>query len=89
MRIIVNITILFVIAFSSFLVIYVKHQNRIMNIQIESVEKQLSIKINQYKELLNVKTTLLEKELMKEGFKKSLGMDIPSKNRIIYLDLAE
>ena len=89
MRIIVNITILFVIAFSSFLVIYVKHQNRIMNIQIESVEKQLSIKINQYKELLNVKTTLLEKELMKEGFKKSLGMDIPSKNRIIYLELAE
>ncbi len=89
MRIIVNITILFVIAFSSFLVIYVKHQNRIMNIQIESVEKQLSIKINQYKELLNVKTTLLEKELMKEGFKKSLGMDIHSKNRIIYLDLAE
>ena len=89
MRIIVNITIFFVIAFSSFLVIYVKHQNRIMNIQIESVEKQLSIKINQYKELLNVKTTLLEKELMKEGFKKSLGMDIPSKNRIIYLDLAE
>ena len=89
MRIIVNITILFVIAFSSFLVIYVKHQNRIMNIQIESVEKQLSIKINQYKELLNVRTTLLEKELMKEGFKKSLGMDIPSKNRIIYLDLAE
>ncbi|MED5275101.1 MAG: hypothetical protein VYE60_03525 [Pseudomonadota bacterium] len=89
MRIIVNITILFVIAFSSFLFIYVKHKNRIMNIQIESVEKQLSIKINQYKELLNVKTTLLEKELMKEGFKKSLGMDIPSKNRIIYLDLAE
>ena len=89
MKIILNISIFFVIAFSSILVIYTKHQNRIMNIQIESVEKELSIKVNQYKELLNIKTNLLEKELMREGFKKSLGMDIPSKDRIIYLDLAE
>tara|TARA_Y100001949_G_C15982634_1_gene329052 strand:+ start:1521 stop:1790 length:270 start_codon:yes stop_codon:yes gene_type:complete len=89
MRLILNITIFFAIAFSAFLVIYIKHQNRIMNIKVESIEKDLSIEINQYKELLNTKTTLLEKELMRKGFKESLGMDIPSKNRIIYLDLVE
>ena len=60
-----------------------------MNIEIESTEKDLSVKKNEYKKLLNIKTTLLEKELIRKGFRESLGMDVPSKDKVIYLDLAK
>lgn len=89
MRIMLNIGIFITIAFFAFSVIYIKHQNRIMNIEIESTEKDLSVKKNEYKKLLNIKTTLLEKELIRKGFRESLGMDVPSKDKVIYLDLAK
>ncbi len=89
MRIMLNISIFFIITLSAFSVIYIKHQNRIMNIEIESIEKKKSVEINKYKELLNTKATLLDKELVGKSFKENLGMDVPSRNKIIYLNLAE
>jgi len=84
-----NISIFFIITLSAFSVIYIKHQNRIMNIEIESIEKKKSVEVNKYKELLNAKATLLDKELVGKSFKENLGMDVPSRNKIIYLNLAE
>mgnify|MGYP001475068250 CR=1 FL=1 len=89
MRIMLNISIFFIITLSAFSVIYIKHQNRIMNIEIESIEKKKSVEVNKYKELLNAKATLLDKELVGKSFKENLGMDVPSRNKIIYLNLAE
>ena len=89
MRIMLNISIFFIITLSAFSVIYIKHQNRIMNIEIESIEKKKSVEINKYKELLNTKATFLDKELVGKSFKENLGMDVPSRNKIIYLNLAE
>ena len=89
MRIMLNLSIFFIITLSAFSVIYIKHQNRIMNIEIESIEKKKSVEINKYKELLNTKATLLDKELVGKSFKENLGMDVPSRNKIIYLNLAE
>jgi|TARA_B100001750_G_C15512572_1_gene604681 hypothetical protein len=60
-----------------------------MNIEIESIEKKKSVEVNKYKELLNAKATLLDKELVGKSFKENLGMDVPSRNKIIYLNLAE
>ncbi len=60
-----------------------------MNIEIGSIEKDLSKEINMYKELLNTKATLLDRELMKKSFKENLGMIVPPRNKIIYLNLAE
>ena len=89
MRIIFNLGILLIIAFTAFTVIYIKHKNRVMNIEIEKIERNLAKELNTHKRLLDIKTNLLEKELVSENIEKSLGMEIPPKNKIIYLDLVK
>ncbi len=89
MRIMFNLLILSVITISAFTVIYVKHQNRLMNINIEKSEKDLSYQLNQHKKLLDIKAQLIDENLSDTNIKKILGMEIPNKNKIIYIDLVE
>ncbi len=89
MRIIFNLSILLIIALSAFTVIYIKHKNRVMNIEIEKIERNLAKELNTHKGLLDIKANLLEKELVSENIEKGLGMEIPPKNKIIYLDLVK
>ena len=84
-----NLTILLMISLSAFAVIYIKHKNRIMNIDIEMAEKNLSIELNQHMKLLDMKRKLLEEKLVTQNIEESLGMEIPSKKKIIYLNLVE
>ena len=84
-----NLFILSIITMSAFSVIYIKHKNRFMNIDIEKTEKKLSKELNNHKKLLDIRSQLIEKRLINTDIKKSLGMEIPSKNKIIYLDLVE
>ena len=81
-----NLLILSVITISAFTVIYVKHQNRLMNINIEKSEKDLSYQLNQHKKLLDIKAQLIDENLSDTNIKKILGMEIPNKNKIIYID---
>ena len=60
-----------------------------MNIDIEKTENNLSIERNQHKKLLDMKRKLLEKKLVIQNIEESLGMEIPSKKKIIYLNLVE
>ena len=89
MRIMFNLFILFIITMSAFTVVHLKHKNRTMNINIEDIEKELSFELNEHKRLLDTKAKLINKKLVNTDFKKSLGMEIPSKKKIIYLDLVE
>jgi cell division protein FtsL len=89
MRIMFNLFILFIITMSAFTVVYLKHKNRTMNINIEGIEQELSFELNEHKRLLDTKAKLINKKLVNTDFKKSLGMEIPSKKKIIYLDLVE
>ena len=89
MRIMTNLLILFIITISAFTVIYVKHKNRLMNIQIEKSEKELSLQLNQHKKLLETKAQLIDKKLTDTDIKRILGMKIPNKNKVIYIDLVE
>ena len=89
MRIMFNLFILSIITMSAFSVIYIKHKNRFMNIDIEKTEKKLSYELNKHKKLLDIRSQLIEKRLINTDIKKSLGMEIPDKNKIIYLDLVE
>ena len=89
MRIMFNLLIVSVITISAFTVIYVKHQNRLMNINIEKSEKDLSYQLNQHKKLLDIKAQLIDENLSDTNIKKILGMEIPNKNKIIYIDLVE
>jgi len=89
MRIMTNLLILFIITISAFTVIFVKHKNRLMNIQIEKSEKELSLQLNQHKKLLDKKAQLIDKKLTDTDIKRILGMKIPNKNKVIYIDLVE
>ena len=89
MRIMTNLLILFIITISAFTVIYVKHKNRLMNIQIEKSEKELSRQLNQHKKLLDTKAQLIDEKLTNTNIKRILGMKIPNKNKVIYIDLVE
>jgi cell division protein FtsL len=84
-----NLLILFIITISAFTVIYVKHKNRLMNIQIEKSEKELSRQLNQHKKLLDKKAKLIDEKLTDTNIKRILGMKIPNKNKVIYIDLVE
>ena len=48
MRIMSNLLILFFITISAFTVVYLKHKNRTMNINIEKTEKKLQNQQNCY-----------------------------------------
>lgn len=71
------------------MVIYIKHQNRNMNIDIEKVEKKLSFQLNDHKRLLDARAKILDKKLIDINIEKSLGMEIPYKQKIIYLNIVE
>ena len=89
MRIMFNLFILFIITMSAFTVVHLKHKNRTMNISIEDIEKELSFELNEHKRLLDTKAKLINEKMASPDIKKSLGMEIPSKKKIIYLDLVE
>ena len=89
MRIMFNLFILFIITISAFTVVHLKYKNRTMNINIEKTEKNLAFELNEHKRLLDIKAKLINQKLVNTDIKKSLGMEIPSKKKIIYLDLVE
>ena len=89
MRIMINLLILSTITISAFTVIYVKHKNRLMNMNIERSETKLSHQLNEHKKLLDIRAQLIDKKLTDTNIKRILGMEIPNKNKIIYLDLVE
>ena len=89
MKISLNLFIIFVIAASAFMVVYIKHLNRLMNIEIEATDKKITLEINDYKNLLDKKTKILNKVLLEEKITKDLNMVLPNKERIIYLNSIE
>ena len=60
-----------------------------MNINIEKTEKKLAFELNEHKRLLDIKAKLINQKLVNTDIEQSLGMEIPSKKKIIYLDLVE
>ena len=89
MRIMINLIILSFITISAFTVIYVKHKNRLINIDIENLEKKLSNELNEHKKLLDYKNKIIHSRLINIDFEKQLGMEMPHKKKIIYLNLVE
>ena len=85
----INLIILSFITISAFTVIYVKHKNRLINIDIENLEKKLSNELNEHKKLLDIKAQLIDKKLTDSNIKRILGMEIPDKNKVIHIDLVE
>ena len=83
----INLIILSFITISAFTVIYVKHKNRLINIDIENLEKKLSNELNEHKKLLDIKAQLIDKKLTDSNIKRILGMEIPDKNKVITVSI--
>ena len=72
---------------SAFGAIFVKYQNRILNIEVSKNERILFETSERYRELLEQKVNLTDSKLQKSGLGEALGMSLPSKERILIMNL--
>ena len=82
-----TLTLIVLITVSAFSAIFVKYQNRILNIEVSKNERILFETSERYRELLEQKVNLTESKLQKSGLGEALGMSLPSKERILIMNL--
>ncbi len=82
-----SILLIALITVSAFGVIYIKYQNRFLNIEISNNEKKLFESSELYRELLKEKTLLTDKKIQKNSLGEALGMQLPGKERILIMNL--
>ena len=80
------ILIIFITA-SAFGVIFVKYQNRMLNIEISKNEKRLFYLSESYRQLLQEQTEVTDKKLQKNSLGEALNMQLPTKERILIMNL--
>ena len=72
---------------SAFGVIFVKYQNRMLNIEISKNEKRLFYLSESYRQLLQEQTEVTDKKLQKNSLGEALNMQLPTKERILIMNL--
>ena len=86
-----NLTYSFVliifITISAFGVIFVKYQNRMLNIEISKNEKRLFYLSESYRQLLQKQTEVTDRKLQKNSLGEALNMQLPTKERILIMNL--
>ncbi len=86
-----NLTYSFVliifITISAFGVIFVKYQNRMLNIEISKNEKRLVYLSESYRQLLQEQTEVTDRKLQKNSLGEALNMQLPTKERILIMNL--
>ena len=86
-----NLTAYFVlillITISAFGVIFIKYQNRILNIEISENEKKHYYLSESYRQLLKDKADITDKVLQKNSLGKALNMQLPIKERILIMNI--
>ena len=86
-----NLTYSFVliifITISAFGVIFVKYQNRMLNIEISKNEKRLFYLSESYRQLLQEQTEVTDIKLQKNSLGEALNMQLPTKERILIMNL--
>lgn len=75
------------ITVSAFGAIFVKYQNRILNIEVSKNERILFEASEKYRGLLRQKINLTDNKLQKSSLGEELGMSLPSKERILIMNL--
>ena len=75
------------ITISAFGVIFVKYQNRMLNIEISKNEKRLFYLSESYRQLLKDQTEVTDKKLQKNSLGEALNMQLPTKERILIMNL--
>ena len=82
-----TLILIVLITVSAFSAIFVKYQNRILNIEVSKNERILFETSERYRELLEQKVNLTDNKLQKSGLGEALGMSLPSKERILIMNL--
>ena len=82
-----TVILIVLITVSAFGAIFVKYQNRILNIEVSKNERILFETSERYRELLEQKVNLTDSKLQKSGLGEALGMSLPSKERILIMNL--
>ena len=72
---------------SAFGAIFVKYQNRILNIEVSKNERILFETSERYRELLKQKGTLTDSKLQKSSLGEALGLSLPYKERSLIMNL--
>jgi len=82
-----TLILIVLITVSAFGAIFVKYQNRTLNIEVSKNERILFETSERYRELLEQKVNLTDSKLQKSGLGETLGMSLPSKERILIMNL--
>ena len=82
-----TVILIVLITVSAFGAIFVKYQNRILNIEVSKNERILFETSERYRELLEQKVNLTDRKLQKSGLGGVLGMSLPTKERILIMNL--
>ena len=82
-----SLLLIIFITISAFGVIFVKYQNRMLNIQISKNEKTLFYLSESYRQLLQEQTEVTDRKLQKNSLGEALNMKLPTKERILIMNL--
>ena len=85
MNITSTLLLIILITSSAFGVIFIKYQNRVLNIEISNNEKKLFYLSESYRQLLKNKTEITDRKLQKNSLGKALNMQLPAKDRILIM----
>ena len=82
-----SLILIIFITISAFGVIFVKYQNRMLNIEISKNEKRLFYLSESYRQLLRDQTEVTDRKLQKNSLGEALNMKLPTKERILIMNL--
>jgi cell division protein FtsL len=82
-----TLVLIILITVSAFSAIFIKYQNRTLNIEVSKNERVLFESSEKYRELLRQKINLTDSKLQKSSLGGILGMSLPSKERILIMNL--
>ena len=82
-----SLILIIFITTSAFGVIFVKYQNRMLNIEISKNEKRLFYLSESYRQLLQEQTEVTDRKLQKNSLGEALNMQLPTKERILIMNL--
>lgn len=82
-----SLLLIILITTSAFGVIFVKYQNRSLNIEISQNEKRLFYLSESYRQLLKEQTEVTDRKLQKNSLGEALNMQLPTKERILIMNL--
>ena len=82
-----SLLLIILITISAFGVIFVKYQNRMLNIEISKNEKRLFYLSESYRQLLKDQIEVTDRKLQKNSLGEALNMQLPTKERILIMNL--